>query len=326
MDERLTVNEGDISFEILFHQNPQPMWIVEVATLRFLLVNDAAIKHYGYTYQEFMSITLADIRPNDLKNMKSLIKRIQHNETIKQEIIHFKKDGSIIYVHITSYTVTFHEKLCRMVLIHDVTEQHIKDARINDAWNRIYQTLESITDGFIAMTANMKITYWNKEAEKTFNITKKQALNKNFRKLCPTGKNDNLCTEFTRAMHAKETSKFETYVPAIDKWLCLTVYPGHKGLTVYFQDITSQKRDEEQIRLKNKNLEDIAYINSHIIRKPIANIMGIVNSLDEDILGHKLFSGPLNMLKASAEELDQVIKMINKQVEDVHTAPVNQVK
>ena len=86
MDPLLAVNEDDVSFEILFHQNPQPMWIVDLETLRFVLVNQAAVKHYGYSYKEFLSITLEKIRPADEQSsMRSLIKRIKHNQTIKKK-------------------------------------------------------------------------------------------------------------------------------------------------------------------------------------------------------------------------------------------------
>lgn len=317
MDALLAIDEADISFEILFHQNPQPMWIVEVVNLRFLQVNDAAIKHYGYSYKEFTTeITLADIRlKNERRQMRSMVKRIRHNQTVFKELQHIRKDGSIIYVQITSYSVIFHGHECRMVLINDVTERHLKDLKISEAWNRIHQTLESITDGFITISNNWKVTYWNKEAEKTFNISKQQAVNKNFWKVCPHGKNDTLYMELTHAQRTGETNKFEIYVPYFDKWLCITVYPGKTGLTIYFQDITASKKVEEQILNKDKTLDEIAYFNSHIIRKPIANIMGIVHTLEEDLPHSGRFEQPFRMLKQSAEELDEVIKTINARAE-----------
>jgi PAS domain S-box-containing protein len=322
MDEPLAVNEGDISFEILFHQNPQPMWIVEVDTLRFLQVNDAAIKHYGYSYKEFMSITLADIRPKEEhSSMESLIKQIRHNQTVTKDITHIKKDGALIYVQITSYTVMFHNKKCRMVLLNDVTEQRLKDQRLSEAWTRVYQTLESITDGFITVNSKWQITYWNKEAESTFNIPKQKAINKLFWKVCPHGKAHELFQRLNHAMDTGERATFEIYLEHYDKWLCITVYPGPNGLTIYFQDITGQKSDEEQILLKNKHLDEIAYINSHIIRKPIANIMGIVNSLEDDLTGYEYFEKALKMLKTSAEELDRNLMTINNRVEQVNTVP-----
>lgn len=318
MDTLLAVNESDISFEILFHQNPHPMWIVEVATLRFLLVNDAAIKHYGYSYKEFMhSITLADIRPKEeQKDMRTLIKRIKHNQTVKKKLTHIKKDGSLIYVHITSYTVLFHNRECRMVLINDITDQIIKDQKITDAWNRIHLTLESITDGFITISNNWRITYWNKEAEKTFNITKEEAIGKSFWKVCHYGKNETLHQEFTHAQKTREAKKFEIYLTYYNKWLCINIYPGKNGLTVYFQDITANKNVEQQIENKDKRLDEIAYLNSHIIRKPIANVIGIVNTLEDDLKDEPHYYRCLEMLKQSAEELDDVIKVINARAED----------
>lgn len=327
MSGELAINEGDVSFEILFHQNPQPMWIVEVDTLRFLQVNDAAIAHYGYSYREFMSISLANIRPlHEHESMKDLIKRINHSETISKNITHIKKDGSIIHVQITSYRVLFHNKKCRMVLINDITEQILKDQKITEAWTQVYETLESITDGFITVNKDWRITYWNKEAESTFNILKKEAIGNLFWEICPHGKTHDLFKKLTHAMNTGERSTFEIFMERYDKWLCITVYPGQSGLTIYFQDITGQKRDEEQIHLKNKHLNEIAFINSHIIRKPIANIIGIVNSLEDDLTGYEYFEKTLNMLKQSAEELDSNLMIINNSVEKVNTGPSSRKK
>ncbi len=327
MSEELAINEGDISFEILFHQNPQPMWIVEVETMRFLQVNEAAINHYGYSYQEFMAITLENIRPlAEHDSMKAMIKRIKHSETIGKNITHIKKDGTLIYVQITSYRIRFHNKICRMVLINDVTEQSLKDQKITEAWTQVYQTLESITDGFITVNRKWRITYWNKEAESTFSITKQKAINKLFWKVCPHGRAHELFQRLNHAMDTGERSTFEIYLEHYDKWLCITVYPGASGLTIYFQDITGQKRDEEQIHLKNKHLDEIAFINSHIIRKPIANIIGIVNSLEDDLTGYDYFEKALKMLKTSAEELDKNLMTINNRVEQVNTGPASRKK
>jgi PAS domain S-box-containing protein len=96
----LQINEGDTSFNVLFHNNPNPMWIVEVDTLLFKNVNEAAIKHYGYNRAEFLNqITLANIRPvHEQLDMLSLIRKIKHNQTINKELTHVKKDGSIMLI------------------------------------------------------------------------------------------------------------------------------------------------------------------------------------------------------------------------------------
>ena len=56
---------GDASFQHLFMATPQPMFIFEMVSLRFLAVNQAAMRQYGYSQEEFLAMTIKDIRPPD---------------------------------------------------------------------------------------------------------------------------------------------------------------------------------------------------------------------------------------------------------------------
>ncbi|MBK0378347.1 PAS domain-containing protein [Mucilaginibacter segetis] len=314
---QLQIRDTDISFNVLFHHNPNPMWIVEVDTLKFKEVNEAAVKHYGYTRYEFLhKITLADIRPvYEQQDMLNLIKRIRHNQTIKKELTHIKKDGKIIHVNITSYTITYQGGLCRMVIVHDITQQKLKDIKLTEAVDRINETLESITDGFFTLDSKYRVKYWNKEAERILNLKRETILNKKLWSAHSYYRELTLFKAINNSFKKKETIKFDEYISPLEKWLCFTVYPGTDSVAIYFQDITSQKHDEEQINLKNQSLNRIAYINSHLIRKPLANILGIINSLEDSLHNDKHFEHPLKMLRKSATELDNVIKEINKNVE-----------
>jgi PAS domain S-box-containing protein len=311
----LQVSDEDASFNVLFYNNPNPMWIVEIDTLQFKAVNDAAIKLYGYSRDEFLNtVTLAHIRPSyEQRDMLDLIKRIKHNQTVKKELSHIKKDGSLIYVNITSYTVIYHNVHCRMVVIHDITELKLKDIKLTEAVNRINETLESITDGFITLDSKLRITYWNKEAERILLINRDTVLHKRLWQVYPYYKELEAFKQFHHSIKYKKTVKFEEYIAPLKKWICFTIYPGSDGLAVYFQNITSQKRDEEQLNIKNESLDRIAYINSHMMRKPLANILGIINSLEDS--PHEHFDEPIKMLKKSATELDNIVKDINKRVE-----------
>src|SRR5512133_2538327 len=59
------LHESVEKYRYLFASNPQPMWIYDLETLAFIEVNDAAIHQYNYTRDEFLSMTLKDIRPNE---------------------------------------------------------------------------------------------------------------------------------------------------------------------------------------------------------------------------------------------------------------------
>jgi PAS domain S-box-containing protein len=313
----LLITNDDASFNVLFHNSPNPIWIVEVDTLQFKEVNEAAIKHYGYSRDEFLNkIRLSDIRPvYEQQEMLDLIKRIKHRQTIKKDLTHIKKDGSAIRVNITSYNVTYYGYRCRMVIILDITDQRLKDIKLTEATNKINETLESITDGFITLDKKLKVTYWNKEAERILIINRDTVLHKSLWQLYPYYRELGVYEQFNHSLKEKKTVKFEEYIAPLNKWICFNVYPGNDGLAVYFQDITGQKHGEEQINLKNESLDQIAYINSHLIRKPLANILGIINSLEDVPHNEDHLEVPLKLLKQSAMELDHIIKDINNRVE-----------
>ncbi|MDB5841602.1 MAG: hypothetical protein JWQ23_3554 [Herminiimonas sp.] len=118
--ERLRASEEQ--YRLLFDQNPQPMWVYETATLRVLAVNRAAIKHYGYTEDEFLALTIRALRPEaDIPALKQKIR------TIGPESFgvwrHRKKDGSIISVEVSSHPIDFNGHSARMALTNDVTQR-----------------------------------------------------------------------------------------------------------------------------------------------------------------------------------------------------------
>lgn len=126
--------ESEEKYRYMFAKNPQPMWIYDLETLKFLEVNDAAIDHYGYCKDDFLNMTLKDIRPEE--DIPALLKdveltKIEFNPS--GEWRHRKKDGSIIDVEITSHSVTFNGRNARHVLIKDVTERKLFEKRITDS-------------------------------------------------------------------------------------------------------------------------------------------------------------------------------------------------
>jgi hypothetical protein len=111
-------------FAAVFDGNPQPLWIYDVETLGFLAVNEAAIRHYGYSRDEFLAMTIADIRPpGDVEALKANVSRIQPGFEEAGVWRHVAKDGSRIDVEISSNTLDFLGRPAELVLAHDVTER-----------------------------------------------------------------------------------------------------------------------------------------------------------------------------------------------------------
>ncbi|PKP32291.1 MAG: hypothetical protein CVT99_06020 [Bacteroidetes bacterium HGW-Bacteroidetes-16] len=116
--------KSEEKYRLLFDNNPQPMWIYDLETLAFLEVNQAAIKHYGYSKAEFLSMTLKDIRPEeDIPALLEDIKNTHLNLNSAGEWRHLKKNGELIDVEITSHSVIFNDRKARHILVNDITER-----------------------------------------------------------------------------------------------------------------------------------------------------------------------------------------------------------
>jgi len=118
-------------YMMLFESNPQPMWIYDLETLSFLDVNDAAIYHYGYSRDEFLSMTIKDIRPNeDVPALLDNVSRVTSGLDAAGVWRHRKKDGSIIFVEITSHTLNFKGRRAEVILANDITERRRTEERM----------------------------------------------------------------------------------------------------------------------------------------------------------------------------------------------------
>jgi two-component system, cell cycle sensor histidine kinase and response regulator CckA len=101
-----------------------PMWVFDRVTLGFLAVNEAAVRHYGYSRDEFLSMTIADIRPDE--DLPKLMESVSNRgaELSEAELWrHRKKDGTVIQVEITSHPISLSGRDAELILSHDVTEQ-----------------------------------------------------------------------------------------------------------------------------------------------------------------------------------------------------------
>jgi diguanylate cyclase (GGDEF)-like protein/PAS domain S-box-containing protein len=128
------------SFRVLFESNPHPMWIYDRLTREFLGVNKAAVAHYGYTRDEFLSMTIADIRPPED------VGRLLEQDTSREaplaqhgEWRHRKRDGSIIDVEVTTHLLEFCGRDAVLALPYDVTvrkraEEELRTSQQRYGW------------------------------------------------------------------------------------------------------------------------------------------------------------------------------------------------
>jgi diguanylate cyclase (GGDEF)-like protein/PAS domain S-box-containing protein len=109
-------------YQLLFDGNPEPLWLVEIDTLRFLGANQAALDLHGYTREEFLQLKLTDVLPPEVWEVtKGNVRSGQ--ETHHRKVRQLRKDGANVFFDVRVRETVFQGKRCRFAMAIDVTEQ-----------------------------------------------------------------------------------------------------------------------------------------------------------------------------------------------------------
>jgi len=126
--------ETQARFRFLFANNPLPMWVYDLDTLRFLEVNHTASMKYGYSSEEFAEMSISDIRP--IEDVGRLIENVETRQTALQQSgpwRHRKKDGGIITVEISSHILNWDGRRAALVVAEDITERKNLEQQLRQA-------------------------------------------------------------------------------------------------------------------------------------------------------------------------------------------------
>ena len=123
------LQESEERHRKLFDNNPHPTWVFDRETLRFLAVNAAAVRKYGYSSDEFLTMTIKDIRPpEDVPVLLESVGRVRDGNESIGIWRHRRKDGTNIDVEITSYALSFADRAAEVVVAVDVTQRKRDEA------------------------------------------------------------------------------------------------------------------------------------------------------------------------------------------------------
>jgi PAS domain S-box-containing protein len=120
------LEESEKRYSEVFHFSPLPMWVINLDTYQFLDINKATIEHYGYSREEFLSMTLKDIRPPE--EVSAFIKDIEENKgsaetAARRVVIHKKKNGDLIKVEVQFAQFMYRGVKSNIVIATDITER-----------------------------------------------------------------------------------------------------------------------------------------------------------------------------------------------------------
>ena len=308
----------------LFNLNPLPQWVYASDSLRFLDVNEAAIAQYGYSREEFLAMTIADIRPPaDVPVLNQiLLAQVRPGLAGIYDVRHAKKNGQIIDVIVASNSISFDGREARMVVVFDRTKeiQSIKDMETSMARLDIVSKATSDAIWDLDMTTGEMI--WNQGIRGIFGYPKTvydwdwwkskvhpedyAELKQKLEDLIAS-KETRLSTEYRFQCEDGE------YRFVLDRSFVLFDDAGKAVRMIgSMQDITNLVEQVKATEAQHAKLRDIAWIQAHSVRGPLSNIMGLAELLDGNQSKGEI-NALVTRLKASAEQLDGVLmEILNK--------------
>jgi PAS domain S-box-containing protein len=288
------LRESEEQYRLLFEANPHPMWVYDLETWQFLAVNDAAVAHYGYSLEEFLSMTLKEIRPPDEIAKLNDYLRSKTPDLDRAGIWrHRKKDGTVIDVEITSHRLEFDGRPAELVLANDITERMQAEKALRVSEDRYRDLVENSHELMCTHDLQGTIISVNPWAAKVLGYDQNKLIGLNVR--------DGLLPEYRH--------RFDDYIQAIrtkgfaQGVMKVVTSNGERRLWEYYNtlrtegvekpivrgmahDVTERKKAlerEKEARIEaeaaNRLKDEFLSTLSHELRTPLTAIIGWSNLL-----------------------------------------------
>lgn len=163
----------------------------------------------------------------------------------------------------------------------DITERKHYEEELTEYNQRIYDILESVNDCFYACDRNWIIRYWNKAAEELFNTPREQAVGKYLWDFFPGSTELRSYTELHRTMNEGIKTAFEDFYN--NTWFSINTYPSKEGISVFFRDITENKR-VEKLTILEKEVLKFFNAKKNSIEETITLLLNGVQQIHPDML------------------------------------------
>ena len=293
------LKENELKYRLIFDNNPQPMWVYDADSLRFLTVNNAAINKYGYSREEFLQMTVKDIRPPE--DISGFIKNIAETKNdLKRSTTgrHILKDRTIIYVEIHSHSINYENTNARLVLVYDVTDRLKAESELL----KISRAVEQSPNSVVITNQEGDIEYVNQKFIQITGYTKEEVIGKNPR-IWKSGRHDKLYYEdlWNTLLSGKNWSGEIQNKKKNGElfWQSILISPlvNNDGDITHFvavkEDITekmnmiSELIEAKEIAESANKLKDAFIANiSHEIRTPLNGLLGMSGLIRDTFHGN----------------------------------------
>lgn len=177
-----SLRESEARYRLLFEKNPHPIWVFDQISLQFLAVNEAALRAYGYTRDEFLALKYgSSLRfAEDAPSFRLPLEPITQTKALGERR-HMTKAGQVLWVDAILHPLMWEGHTACMAIAQDITGRREAEAGLN----RLAAIVKSSHDSIVGWDQDKRIVSWNPGAERLFGYTEAEILGQPVLSLVP---------------------------------------------------------------------------------------------------------------------------------------------
>lgn len=263
------ISNSQKEYMSLFNNSPLPTWLFDPESLKFLMVNEAACENYGFSREEFLNMTLREIRPNEeIPALEEAIIESQRSDyfSFPKVFKHKKKDGSIIDVKLKVCFVTFERKRVKLASVTDISTEMKIQERLVETNSRLQMASEIAGLGYWTNDIINERIHWSDEVYKIFELdpSKFVLTLENVKKLFLPEDQSNFDYDVYKSLKHQNIYEKERQIYTSSgkaKWILERQYltKNQAGLPIRIEgivlDITARKLNEQKINASNERFK-----------------------------------------------------------------------